>query len=106
MRSGIMEAIGYLIHKAFATFANHADQAGEFERIKASLKVRDSLLDVLLQRIRDTTSYTRGRVLQTWVYLAENQAITKAFWQQVTAEAVGRLHDKAALVRKVRCSSA
>jgi condensin complex subunit 1 len=95
MRSGIIEALGYIIHKAFRT-----ESAEEVERIRANLHMRDQLLDILLQRFRDTTSYTRGRVLQTWAYLAENKAITKSFWQQVTTEAVGRLQDKAAHVRK------
>lgn len=99
MRSGIIEALGYVIHKAFAMAAD-SGAAEEIERIRSSFRLRDELLDVLLQRIRDKTSFTRGRVLQTWAYLAENKAITKSFWQQVTTEAVGRLQDKAAIVRK------
>lgn len=69
----------------------------EKEDDKAS---RDELLDVLLAHIRDTTGYTRSKALSLWCTLCENGCIPNSYITPVTQAAVGRLMDKACLVRK------
>jgi hypothetical protein len=64
------------------------------------LRSKQHLLDVLCDRVRDQSSFTRKAVLQTWQYLAEARAIPLGHWQVVTTIATGRLADKSSLVRK------
>ena len=97
LRSGIVVALGYLLHKAFdASAGDAADAAGTVARLRS----KQHLLDILCERVRDQSSFTRKAVLQTWSYLAENRAVPLGHWQVVTAVAVGRLEDKSSLVRK------
>jgi condensin complex subunit 1 len=88
MRSSIVHAIGQLITKA----CNGTDGA--------SSTTKQSLLDTLEARFYDVTSYTRSKVLQTWSYLAEQRAIPPSRLVSVIQNAVKRLKDKAAQVRK------
>ena len=97
LRSGIVTSIGYLLHKAFDS-ASTAD-AADAQRA-AHLRSKQHLLDILCERVRDQSSFTRKAVLQTWAYLAENRAVPLGHWQVVTSIAVGRLEDKSSLVRK------
>lgn len=97
LRYGIVTAIGYLLHKAFDS-ASTAD-AADAQRA-AHLRSKQHLLDILCERVRDQSSFTRKAVLQTWAYLAENRAVPLGHWQVVTSIAVGRLEDKSSLVRK------
>ena len=98
LRSGIVTSIGYLLHKAFdsSSAADAADAQGAASRLRS----KQHLLDILCERVRDQSSFTRKAVLQTWQYLAENRAVPLGHWQVVTSIAVGRLEDKSSLVRK------
>lgn len=58
MRNGIVQVIGFLICKAFVG-EEHAEKGD----------TRDSLLNILLERLRDVSSWTRSKTLQTWQYL-------------------------------------
>lgn len=98
LRSGIVAALGYLLHKAFDNVAGQQDVASQ--GVAARLRSKQHLLDVLCERVRDQSSYTRKAVLQTWQYLAENRAVPLGHWQVVTEIATGRLEDKSSLVRK------
>ncbi len=98
LRSGIITAIGHLLAKAFDT-GDDANKEGQ-EAVIARLRTKQHLLDILCQRIRDQSSYTRKAVLQTWQYLAQHKAIPLGHWQTVTSIATGRLEDKSSLVRK------
>jgi condensin complex subunit 1 len=51
------------------------------------------MVDILLERARDKSSYTRSKVLQTWANLCVERNL-------VAHVAAGRLEDKAAIVRK------
>ena len=57
-------------------------------------------MDLLVERVHDTSAFTRARVLNTWATMAEAKAIPLSHWLVVTDLAIGRLHDKGALVRK------
>lgn len=98
LRSGIVTSVGYLLHKAFdsSSAADAADAQGAASRLRS----KQHLLDILCERVRDQSSFTRKAVLQTWQYLAENRAVPLGHWQVVTSIAIGRLEDKSSLVRK------
>lgn len=98
LRSGIITAIGHLLAKAFESEndANKEDQ----DAVIARLRTKQHLLDILCERTRDQSSYTRKAVLQTWQYLAQTKSIPLGHWQVVTSIAIGRLEDKSSLVRK------
>ena len=98
LRSGIITAIGHLLAKAFDSGddGNKEDQ----DAVIARLRTKQHLLDILCERTRDQSSYTRKAVLQTWQYLAQHKAIPLGHWQLVTSIAIGRLEDKSSLVRK------
>lgn len=121
MRMGIIQAIGYLIHKGFAPGSGELQNNGVEDNQYGNTHTRDSLLDVLLERFRDVWHHARSRVLQTWSYLVEydqhlfatnqythspvislsrNKAVPKKYIQLVCEEAVGRLEDKTSGVRK------
>ena len=62
MRKGIVEILGYLVEACKETVDSKKD-------ISSIISTRDSLLDILEERFRDTNSFTRAKVLQTWQYL-------------------------------------
>jgi len=88
MRNGVVYAVGRLLHLVLA-------EAGE-----QGAAVRESLLQLLIDRIRDINGFTRAKVLQTWSYLCEHKALPVRLWPQITSIAIGRLEDKTAIVRK------
>jgi condensin complex subunit 1 len=97
LRSGIVSALGHLLAKAFEPNSEAKEDQGA---VMARLRSKQHLLDILCERIRDQSSYTRKAVLQTWQYLAEQRAIPLGHWLVVTTIATGRLEDKSSLVRK------
>jgi len=96
LRSGIIAAIGHLIAKAFIDVSN---ESGDQQRL-AALRAKQHLLDVLVERTRDQSSFTRKAVLATWAALSEQRAVPLGHWSTVTEIAIGRLEDKSSLVRK------
>ncbi|CEG46063.1 condensin complex [Plasmopara halstedii] len=65
-----------------------------------SRSTRDQLLSVLEDRSYDINSFARGHVLKMWAQLCEEGALPLHMLKNVTLMAVGRLHDKAAVVRR------
>ena len=65
---------------------------------------RDSFLDHLMERLYDVTSYTRSRTLQTWSKIVEARALPLSRLQDLVDATVGRLHDKASIVRRMGLS--
>ena len=61
---------------------------------------RDSLLELLAERVRDKNSLSRGKVLQVWCRLTAARAIPLSFLPKVTDIAVSRIKDKSSTVRK------
>lgn len=96
LRSGIIAAIGHLIAQAFIDVSN---ESGDQQRL-AALRAKQHLLDVLVERTRDQSSFTRKAVLATWAALSEQRAVPLGHWSTVTEIAIGRLEDKSSLVRK------
>lgn len=58
------------------------------------------MVDILLERARDKSSYTRSKVLQTWAHLCVESVVSIGHWNLVARVAAGRLEDKGAIVRK------
>ncbi|KAG7376707.1 hypothetical protein PHYPSEUDO_012862 [Phytophthora pseudosyringae] len=65
-----------------------------------SRSTRDQLLTVLEDRTHDINSFARGHVLKMWALLCEEGALPLHMLKNVTLMAVGRLQDKAAVVRR------
>ncbi|KAG7387823.1 hypothetical protein PHYBOEH_008120 [Phytophthora boehmeriae] len=65
-----------------------------------SRSTRDQLLTVLEDRTHDVNSFARGHVLKMWALLCEEGALPLHMLKNVTLMAVGRLQDKAAVVRR------
>jgi condensin complex subunit 1 len=63
-------------------------------------RVRDSLLDMLVERTYDVSSYTRAVVLKTWSVLVEAGALPVVRIDAVAEVAADRLQDRVAAVRK------
>merc|ERR1712000_204605 len=89
LRNGIIQALGHIICNGF-----------EKDDDRDDTKHRDQFLEILEERFLDTTSYTRSKVIQTWIMLVKGRFVPLKFILSVTDAALGRLEDKAAQVRK------
>ncbi|KAL6778710.1 hypothetical protein ACKKBF_B04955 [Auxenochlorella protothecoides x Auxenochlorella symbiontica] len=96
LRSSIVTASGLLLQRAF----EREDEEESATATAARLRGKQHLLDVLTQRVRDTSSYTRRACLAAWQGLAETRTLPLGHWAAVTDIAVGRLEDKSSLVRR------
>ncbi len=56
------------------------------------LRAKQQLLALLLERVRDQTSYTRKQVLASWHLLAEHAKIPISHWVPVAELAIGEPH--------------
>lgn len=65
-----------------------------------NLRTKQAMLEILLERCRDVSAYTRSRVLQVWAELCEERSISIGLWNEVASVAAGRLEDKSSIVRK------
>ncbi|KAI9071126.1 hypothetical protein K1719_046915 [Acacia pycnantha] len=94
IRNALVGVLGKLIAKAFK------DVEGEVSSKSIRLRTKQAMLEILLERCRDMSAYTRSRVLQVWAELCEEHCISIGLWNEVAAVAAGRLEDKSAIVRK------
>ncbi|XP_016457670.2 condensin-1 complex subunit CAP-D2-like [Nicotiana tabacum] len=94
IRNALVGVLGKLVMKAF--------DDTEFEVSSKSIRLRtkQAMLEILLERCRDVSAYTRSRVLQVWAELCEEHSVSIGMWNEVAAVAAGRLEDKSAIVRK------
>ena len=97
LRSAIVSVLGQLLisQKDVVAVSDHHDNS-----TAPLLRTKQGFLDLLVERVHDTSAFTRARVLNTWAIMAEAKAIPLSHWLVVTDLAIGRLHDKGALVRK------
>lgn len=80
---------------------DRSEQVEEASSVRTfSRSTRDQLLSVLEDRIHDVNSFARGHVLKMWTTLCEEGALPIHMLKNVTLMAVGRLQDKAAVVRR------
>lgn len=94
IRNALVSLLGKLVVKAFK------DVDGDLSSNSLRLRGKQAMLEVLLERCRDVSAYTRSRVLQVWAELCEERAISIAHWNEVASVAAGRLEDKNTIVRK------
>lgn len=52
---------------------------------------KQGLVEILVERVRDSNSYTRAHVMQTWEALAENNAIPIGHFVTAAQLAIGML---------------
>ncbi|XP_047172089.1 condensin-1 complex subunit CAP-D2 isoform X2 [Vigna umbellata] len=95
IRNALVAVLGKLIAKAFKDV-----DVGEASSKSIRLRTKQAMLDILLERCRDVSAYTRSRVLQVWAELCEEHSISIGLWNEVAEVAAGRLEDKSAMVRK------
>ena len=62
--------------------------------------IADALLDVLEERVLDSSSYTRAAVLRAWCALSERGVLPVARTLAAACLAAGRLKDKSAITRR------
>ncbi|KAJ1292247.1 hypothetical protein BS78_02G377600 [Paspalum vaginatum] len=91
IRNALVGVLGKLAAKAFK------DVEGDSN---ARLRSKQAMLEILIERCRDVSAYTRSRVLQVWAELCEENSISIGLWNEVASVASGRLEDKSAIVRK------
>ncbi|KAK8460996.1 hypothetical protein SEVIR_2G431300v4 [Setaria viridis] len=91
IRNALVGVLGKLAAKAFK------DVEGDNT---ARLRSKQAMLEILIERCRDVSAYTRSRVLQVWAELCEENSISIGLWNEVASVASGRLEDKSAIVRK------
>ncbi|KAJ9181015.1 hypothetical protein P3X46_009191 [Hevea brasiliensis] len=94
IRNALVGVLGKLVAKAFK------DVEAEVSSKSVHLRTKQAMLEILLERCRDVSAFTRSRVLQVWAELCEEHSVSIGFWNEVAAVAAGRLEDKSALVRK------
>ncbi|KAF8043750.1 hypothetical protein BT93_A1921 [Corymbia citriodora subsp. variegata] len=94
IRNALVGVLGKLVAKAFK------DVEGEVSSKSVRLRAKQAMLEILLERCRDVSAYTRSRVLQVWAELCEEHSVTIGVWNEVANVAAGRLEDKSAIVRK------
>nr|XP_043621850.1 condensin complex subunit 1 [Erigeron canadensis] len=94
IRNALVGVLGKLVAKAFN------DIEGEVSSKSIRLRTKQAMLEILLERARDVSAYTRSRVLQVWVELCEEHSVSIGLWNEVAVVAAGRLEDKSAVVRK------
>ncbi|GAB2267149.1 Condensin-1 complex subunit CAP-D2 [Dionaea muscipula] len=94
IRNALVGVLGKLVSKAFR------DAEGEVSSKSVRLRTKQAMLEILLERCRDVSAYTRARVLQVWSELCEEHSVSIGMWNEVAAVAAGRLEDKSAMVRK------
>lgn len=94
IRNALVGVLGKLIAKAFK------DVDGEVSSKSIRLRTKQAMLEILLERGRDVSAYTRSRVLQVWGELCEEHSVSIGLWNEVAEVAAGRLEDKSAFVRK------
>lgn len=94
IRNALVAVLGKLVAKAFK------DAEAEVSSKSVRLRSKQAMLEILLERCRDVSAFTRSRVLQVWAELCEEHSVSIGFWNEVAAVAAGRLEDKTAMVRK------
>ncbi|CAN6719040.1 unnamed protein product [Malus baccata var. baccata] len=94
IRNALAGVLGKLVAKAFK------DVEGEVSSKCVRLRTKQAMLDILLERCRDVSAYTRSRVLQVWAELCEEHSVSIGLWNELAEVAAGRLEDKSAMVRK------
>ncbi len=96
IRNMLIEIIGNLIIELLCNL----DDVNDTEMRTNYLKTKEKFTDILFDRIYDKNSFCRGKVLQAFEKLSENNTISVANYLKLLKEASGRLKDEKSNVRK------
>lgn len=100
IRSSIVTAIGHIL----VNMGNHnSDEPSQTKPEMSTIdlsKSRNALLDVLRERVLDTSSYTRSTVLKTWTKIVQTGCLPLERLISVTSFSIDRLQDKTVIVRR------
>ncbi|KAK9726023.1 hypothetical protein RND81_05G185100 [Saponaria officinalis] len=94
IRNALVAVLGKLVSTAFK------DEEAEVSSKSVRLRTKQAMLEILLERCRDASAYTRSKVLQVWSELCEEHSVSIGLWNELAAFAAGRLEDKTSIVRK------
>ncbi|KAH9608195.1 hypothetical protein KSS87_015780 [Heliosperma pusillum] len=94
IRNSLVAVLGKLVSKAFK------DEDVDVSSKSSRLRTKQAMLEILMERCRDVSAYTRSKVLQVWSELCEEHFVSIGLWNEMAAVAAGRLEDKATIVRK------
>ena len=97
LRSAIVTAIGHiLVH-----IGRVSDEPNDGNTSNMDLTIaRDSLFDILSDRVLDVSSFARGAVLKAWISIVSENAIPIDRILPITTLAADRLQDKTVMVRR------
>lgn len=108
LRSAIVTAIANIVSKTGGP-QEGGNGPGDEEENQDGLGAanRSSLLDILRERVRDVSSFTRATALKAWISLVQTGSLPVEWYIPVTELAIDRLNDKTIVVRRqsmqVRC---
>jgi condensin complex subunit 1 len=99
LRSAIVAAVGHiLIH--VGTRPDATTETNEENSHLNLTKSQNALLDILLERSHDASSFTRAAVLKAWINIVESGSLPLERIMPVTALAIDRLNDKTVMTRR------
>jgi condensin complex subunit 1 len=108
LRSSIITAIANILSNSAESKQRGkgpGEEAENHDGLDASN--RSSLLDILHERVRDVSSFTRATTLKAWISLVQERSLPVEWYIPVTQLAIDRLNDKTIVVRRqamqVRC---
>lgn len=87
----LMDVLDWAVAYAFTKALSHKQRlgCGPTAANAARLRTKQGLLDVLVERARDQTSWTRAAVCRSWATLALESRIPMGHWLIVTELAIG-----------------
>ncbi len=111
IRSAMVQAMGSIVAFVHSEVQKDAGAAAAEEILEQGAdkyrtnlqqlsRLRDSLLNMIVERTHDTNPYTRSNVLKTWSSLLEQRSLPVRRVGSVAEVAVDRLQDRNYLVRR------
>mmetsp|Transcript_22565 Transcript_22565/g.27674 ORF Transcript_22565/g.27674 Transcript_22565/m.27674 type:complete len:1342 (+) Transcript_22565:71-4096(+) len=107
LRSAIVTAIGHILicckednsESDLNENETHSECLQQQQTTSLSER-KTALFNILVERSKDVSSYTRVAVLKTWANIIENQSLPLNMLIPVTQLAIDRLQDKTVMVRR------
>ena len=102
LRSAVVAALAAVLEADAAKRADAAanDASTDAARERLGDATRDALFELVEERARDASHWTRGATLRALKGLVDARAVPLAWYERVTAVGASRLKDKTAQVRK------
>ena len=94
LRSAVVSALSSVVCE------DASDRHAEKEKTLLADDARDALLDLVVERSRDASHWTRAATMRACAKLVEHRAVPRDRYADVASAVCGRLKDKTAQVRK------